>query len=123
MQYFTYTPNKDAFLVLEPEDWTEAEWKTILKLFGCVEAERIVIRDYKMQAYGTPTPNMWKTILPNKCDFCKYDIGPYGKGHDKCKECSKHSNFKLKNRMIPKQQYEWDLYCKHVEGETHDTTN
>ena len=39
-------------LVLEPEDWGEDEWLTILKLFGMKEAERIVISNYTFEAYG-----------------------------------------------------------------------
>lgn len=57
MYYFKYKEHPDCFLVLEPEDWSEDEWKTILKLFGMVEAERIVVRDYILEAYGTPMPN------------------------------------------------------------------
>lgn len=59
MYYFKYKEDyEDCFLVLEPEDWTESEWKTILKLFGLIEAERIVLRDYTLEAYGTPVPNL-----------------------------------------------------------------
>lgn len=39
-------------LVLEPEDWTIAEWTTILKVFGLKRAQRIVISNYHFQAYG-----------------------------------------------------------------------
>lgn len=39
-------------LVLEPEDWTEAEWATILKLFGMEKADRIVISHYMHESYG-----------------------------------------------------------------------
>lgn len=57
MYYFKYKEKyPDCFLVLEPCDWTEDEWKTILKLFGMVEAERITVRDYTLEGYGTPTP-------------------------------------------------------------------
>lgn len=113
MQYFTYTPNKDAFLVLEPGDWTEDEWKTILKAFGCVEAERIVLRDYKMQAYGTPKTGLWRNMLPDKCDFCVFDCA---KGRENCKTCVNHDNFVVKSRMVDRQAHEWNLYRKHVEG-------
>lgn len=41
-------------LILEPEDWTEEQWKTFLELFDLVEAERIVIADFKVDIYGTP---------------------------------------------------------------------
>lgn len=40
-------------LILEPEDWSEEEWKTLLKLFGFKNAERIMISNYKLEAYGT----------------------------------------------------------------------
>ena len=39
-------------LILEPEDWTEAEWTTILKLFGMEEAERIVVSHFMFETYG-----------------------------------------------------------------------
>ena len=55
MYYWKTQADKDCFLVLEPCDWTDEEWKTICKLFGCVEAERIVVRNYLLEAYGTPT--------------------------------------------------------------------
>ena len=42
----------DESLVLEPEDWSESEWITILKIFGLQEAERIVISNHKLEAYG-----------------------------------------------------------------------
>ena len=41
-------------LILEPEDWTEEQWKAFLELFDLVEAERIVIADFKVDIYGTP---------------------------------------------------------------------
>ena len=39
-------------LILEPEDWSPEEWKTILKLFGMESADRIKISDYAFEAYG-----------------------------------------------------------------------
>ena len=39
-------------LILEPEDYPGDELLTILKIFGMEEAERIVISDYKFEAYG-----------------------------------------------------------------------
>jgi hypothetical protein len=39
-------------LILEPEDYTEDEWKTILKIFSMEEAERIVISNYRFEAFG-----------------------------------------------------------------------
>ena len=38
-------------LIFEPEDWTEDEWKTILKIFNMKSASRIKI-DYKFEAFG-----------------------------------------------------------------------
>ena len=58
MYYWERKAVGDDFLVLEPCDWTEEEWKVLLKLFGCVEAERIVIKDYILKVYGTPTKSM-----------------------------------------------------------------
>lgn len=39
-------------LILEPEDYSEVEWNTILKVFGMEEAQRIVLSEYKFEAYG-----------------------------------------------------------------------
>ena len=39
-------------LILEPEDYTEDEWKAILKVFGMECAERIVISHYAFEAWG-----------------------------------------------------------------------
>ena len=58
MYYWERKAVGDDFLVLEPCDWTEEEWKVLLKLFGCVEAERIVVKDYILKVYGTPTESM-----------------------------------------------------------------
>lgn len=44
-----------------------------------------------------------------KCDFCAYDSPP-SKGKPQCKSCTKYSNFKLKNRMSPREAYEWKQY-------------
>ena len=51
-------------LVLEPEDWSEGEWVTILKLFGMRKAERIVISEYKLETYGVPTDRVIEEIEP-----------------------------------------------------------
>jgi hypothetical protein len=40
------------FLVLEPEDCTQEQWQALLDIFGLVEAERIKITEYKIEAYG-----------------------------------------------------------------------
>jgi hypothetical protein len=39
-------------LILEPEDYTEDEWKTICKVFGMKEADRIVVSNYTLEAWG-----------------------------------------------------------------------
>lgn len=48
-----YSQENFSQLILEPEDWSEDEWATILKVFGMEEAERIVLSDYTLEAYGT----------------------------------------------------------------------
>lgn len=52
MKYFCQTSKEP--LILEPEDWSKEEWDIILKIFGMKQAERIVISNYKFEAYGTP---------------------------------------------------------------------
>lgn len=39
-------------LILEPEDWSQEEWATILKVFGMEYSERIVISNYVFEALG-----------------------------------------------------------------------
>ena len=41
-------------IILEPEDWTEDQWEAFLDIFDLEEASRIVLSDYKVDAYGTP---------------------------------------------------------------------
>ena len=36
---------RDEPLILEPKDYTDDEWETILKVFGVAHAEWIVIKD------------------------------------------------------------------------------
>ena len=43
-------------LILVPEDWTEDEWATILKLFGLKYGVRVVISDYTLKAFGIVKP-------------------------------------------------------------------
>lgn len=54
-------------LILEPEDYTVDEWSTILKILGMDEAERIVISDYKFEAYGVSsisiTDEQWNEAI------------------------------------------------------------
>lgn len=39
-------------LVLEKRDWHEFIWKAFLDIFGLSEAERIVVSEYKLEAWG-----------------------------------------------------------------------
>ena len=39
-------------LILEVEEHTEEEWKILCKIFGLKEAERIVVKDYTLEAWG-----------------------------------------------------------------------
>lgn len=41
-------------LILEPEDYSSDEWATVLKIFGMEKAQRIVVSNYKFEAYGKP---------------------------------------------------------------------
>ena len=58
MHYFTknFSTNGDDFIVLEPEDWTEEQFKAFLGIFGLAEAERIRINEFKLEVYGTDKP-------------------------------------------------------------------
>lgn len=40
-------------LILEPDDWTKEQYDAFLRIFGLKEAERIVITEYKLEAYGS----------------------------------------------------------------------
>lgn len=50
-------------LILEPEDWTEDEWKVILKLFGMQKADRIKVSDYILETYGIHSETIRKQII------------------------------------------------------------
>ena len=39
-------------LVLEKKDWSDVVWHAFLMIFGLVEAERIVVSEYKLEAWG-----------------------------------------------------------------------
>lgn len=65
-------------IILEPEDYTEAEWKMIERIYGMEKADRIEIRGYEFRAYGIRkdffgTVNMWRdayvklTALAGQC--------------------------------------------------------
>ena len=50
MEYIFEKPKE--MLILEPIDWSAKEWAMIEKIFGMEKAERIVISDYKFEAFG-----------------------------------------------------------------------
>ncbi len=50
MEYIFEKPKE--MLILEPIDWSREEWAMIEKIFGMEKAERIVISDYKFEAFG-----------------------------------------------------------------------
>lgn len=54
-------------LILDPVDYSDDEWNTILKIFNLKEAERVVISDYTFEAFGmknTPvTPEEWAKAI------------------------------------------------------------
>lgn len=46
-------------LILEPEDWTVSEWKTICRIFGMKTADRIVVSDFTLETYGERKERKW----------------------------------------------------------------
>lgn len=54
-------------LILEPEDHTEEEWATIIKIFGMKQADRIVLSSYTLEAFGVQenivTEEEWDKVL------------------------------------------------------------
>ena len=54
MSYISKNFSADNYdqLILEPEDWTEDVWQAFLDIFGLEKAERIVVSEYKVEAYG-----------------------------------------------------------------------
>lgn len=46
--------NQRNQIILEPEDWTESQWNAFLEIFDLLEADRIVLSEYKADIYGTP---------------------------------------------------------------------
>lgn len=64
-------------LVLEPEDYTEDEWNTILKIFGMEKADRIVISDYKFEAYGEPRRTITKEEWDKAIEYLNMLIVEY----------------------------------------------
>lgn len=49
-RYHEVTPREP--LILEPEDWSENEWKVLLKLFGLQEADRIKVSIKSIESFG-----------------------------------------------------------------------
>ena len=47
-----FTADNYDQLVLEKNDWPEEVWKTFLDIFGLSEAEKIVVSEYKLEAWG-----------------------------------------------------------------------
>lgn len=39
-------------LILERDDWTDLAWQAFVDIFGLAEAERIVVSEYKLDAWG-----------------------------------------------------------------------
>ena len=40
-------------IILEKDDWTPGVWQAFLDIFGLKQAERIVVTEYKLEAWGT----------------------------------------------------------------------
>ena len=112
MHYFKDYGGEIEQLILEPCDWSEEEWKTLVKLFGMTEAERIVISNYTLEAYGTPTVAEKRAMmpirgLPGKCYFCEHNKGPLAEVPAQCESCEFYGNFQVKEHMTPKQKYQY----------------
>lgn len=56
MDYIQLTGSleKGNQIILEPEDWGYQEWCAICEVFGLEKASRIVLSEFKVEAYGTP---------------------------------------------------------------------
>ena len=52
-------------------------------------------------------------IRPNKCFFCEYDVNYMGVINPECQSCIGFSHFEVKNRMHPRQAYEWYRFQEH----------
>ena len=66
-------------LILEPEDYPNEEWATILKMFGMEEAERIVVSNYTFEAYGKVKPGIRVCdrigeMKTGYCPICDKDV-------------------------------------------------
>ena len=56
MNYISKHFTTDGYneLVLEAKDWAEEQFNAFRKIFDVEDAERIVISDYKLEAWGKP---------------------------------------------------------------------
>ena len=66
-QYYDFGVSYEP-LILEPEDWTPAQWETICKLFGMFNAERIKVSGYSLEAFGMPMPEVPIEEIENESD-------------------------------------------------------
>lgn len=62
-------------LILTPEDWTDEQFAAFRKIFGLEEAERIVITEYKIDAYAKPKLNEGDWIVA--CDHLNMVIAEF----------------------------------------------
>lgn len=119
MTYENYEQEKDYMkedpayesLVLEPDDWSEEEWKTILKMFNMKAADRIVISNYMFEAIGVKNGyygygETWKAAIDNLfklVGLMEMHRDDYGNMHemnqevyDRCREL--HSRYRRGER-------------------------
>lgn len=56
MDYYQRSGSRErgTEIILEPEDWTDAQWNAFLEIFDLEAAERIVLADFMAEVYGTP---------------------------------------------------------------------
>lgn len=54
MHYISKHFTADSYeqLILEKEDWSEEVWLALCRIFGFAEANRIVLSDYNLEAWG-----------------------------------------------------------------------
>ena len=48
--------------------------------------------------------------MPEKCDFCEYDVGPLKSKLDICRMCRNCDNFQVKKRMSPVMSYKYEKF-------------
>ena len=49
-------------LILERDDFAEDEWFLVCHIFGMYKADRIVIKDYKFEAWGIPNKKLIRKV-------------------------------------------------------------